>query len=130
MNYGKRLRALREERGLSQDRLAELITSRGHRVSGANLSIIERSYDRTKDGSPTRPNRRIVELAAEILNDDVNAALFDAGYSPITGESESGFYSGFSKLPPDKQRVARRQIKAIIDALAEDDDPDTDYIDE
>jgi transcriptional regulator with XRE-family HTH domain len=131
MKYGDRLRQKRVAKGLSQERLAELIAGRGHQTTGANISMIERGYDKRKDGEPTKPNKRFVELAAEILNDDVDEALMDADYAPrdqTRYRAQPGFYKGYYELPEDRRQLAERQIKAIIDSLAEEEDPDTDYI--
>ncbi len=131
MSFGKWLRARRKHRGLSQERLAELITAHGHKVSSGSVSNIEREYDRTVDGLPTKPRRAFVEIAAIVLDEDPNEALLLAGYSPKDDQvTPNGFFKGIERLTPERQELARRQIRAIIDSLAEEEDFNTDYIDD
>ena len=121
MDYGDRLREKRKAKHLTQEELAEKISARGHQITGAYVSMIERGYDRKIDGEPSRPKRKFVELAAEILDDDIDEALTDADYAPNNRNFEEGLYAGWKKLPKDRQELARRQMKAIIDSLAEND---------
>lgn len=126
MEYGDRLRHTRKAKNLTQEELAEKISAHGHQVTGAYISMIERGYDRKLDGEPSRPKRKFVELAAELLEDDVDEALIDADYAPNSRNFEEGLYAGWKRLPKDRQELARRQIKAIIDSLADDSDTDDD----
>jgi transcriptional regulator with XRE-family HTH domain len=129
MNYGKRLRSKRLAKNLSQERLAEMVTSRGHTITGANISIIERGYDKRKDGEATRPHRRFVEIASELLGDDVDQALMDADYAPIhrPHSTDEGLFSGLHRLSEEDQRRARRQIKAIIESYEGEEQGDENY---
>ncbi|CAN5354673.1 hypothetical protein BH10ACI2_BH10ACI2_00220 [soil metagenome] len=70
----------------------------------------------------------MVVSLAEALGRDVDDALMLAGHAPIADFDNDGLFSGLKKLSPEKQRLAKRQMKMIIDTLAEEDDHDTDYI--
>jgi hypothetical protein len=72
----------------SQENLAKEITKRGFRISGAQISNYEREYDKDADGNPTRPNRKFLLYAAELLERPVNEALEAAGYLPEPSEAE------------------------------------------
>jgi transcriptional regulator with XRE-family HTH domain len=47
----------------------------------------------------------------------------------LSEDEDDGLFKGLEKLSPDNQRLARRQIKAIIDSLAEQEH-EFDYIEE
>jgi hypothetical protein len=130
MSYGPYLRSIRKAARLSQVKLADEITKRGHPVTDANISMIEREYDRRSDGSPTQPNKTFVILAAEICGADVNASLVEADYAPLDSADPDGLYAGLNKLPPDVRPFAKRQIKALMETFATEEHPNTDYIDD
>lgn len=133
MEYGARLRKTRQDKELTQEQLASAISSRGHRTTAQYVSMIEREYDKRLDGTPSRPDKKFVIIAAEILNDDVDEALMDADWAPQSRsrlqDDDAGLYSGLDRLPPRTKELAKRQIRAIIDSLSAQDDHDTDYID-
>jgi transcriptional regulator with XRE-family HTH domain len=133
MNYGERLKSVRKARGLTQEQLAEKVSAAGHTVSSSYVSMIERIYEKRLDGLPTRPARRFVELAAKILDDDINEALMDADYAPLDRErfrQDDGMFSGWDKVPEHLRPLARKQVQAIIESLIDNEDNDTDYIDD
>jgi len=84
MSYGKLLKAGRKEKKMSQGSLAAQITARGHRTTVGTVSNVEREYYVNQDGTPTKPHRKFVVLAAEILEMDVDEALLAAGYAPTS----------------------------------------------
>jgi hypothetical protein len=51
-----------------------------------------------------------------------------AGFSSVDNSDPDGLYSGLNRLTPERQQLAKRQIKAIIESLSAEDEPDTDYI--
>lgn len=134
MNFGERLKMMRKASGLTQEELAGKISARGFTTSASYISMIERIYDRRADGQPTRPARQFVEYASEILGDDVNEALMDADYAPrdreLFKEMDEGLYRGIRELPPHLRPIAKQQVRAVIEALAQIDQPDIDYIDD
>src|SRR5688572_5953015 len=79
MAFSNYLREKREAAGFSQDKLARLVTARGHKVSAGNISNLERAYYKRQDGSESIPDRTFVVLAAEILGIDRDEALTAAG---------------------------------------------------
>lgn len=87
MGYGDSLRRYRKAAKLTQEALAEQIRSRGYNVTGAYISMIERGYDKTKDGSPTRVKRDFVTIAADVLDWETNDALQEADLAPLESPS-------------------------------------------
>jgi hypothetical protein len=68
---------------------------------------------------------------ANALNIDVDEALLMAGHAPSDGNADpDGLYSGIKKLTPERQRLAKAQIKAIMSTLLAEQEHDTDYIEE
>lgn len=118
------LKIYRKQSKVSQKELAEKVTALGHQITDTQISNYEREYDKDKDGNPTRPPERFVEFAAQVLNRPIEEARTAAGYS--NKNDAPGFFSGIEKLSPEKQILAKRQIKAIIDSLA-DEEHDFDY---
>lgn len=83
MAFSVYLRSKREAAGMSQQRLADLITARGHNVTAGSISNIERAYYKKQDGSESQPDKSFVINAAEVLNLDVDEALVEADYAPL-----------------------------------------------
>jgi transcriptional regulator with XRE-family HTH domain len=81
MGFGASLRARRKAARLTQQQLADKVTSRGYRITGAYISMIEREYDKTRSGEPTRVNRDFVKIAAPLLGWSTDEALMEAGYA-------------------------------------------------
>ena len=107
MNFGNFLRQIRKEAGLSQERLAELITASGHQVTAGAISNIERGYYKRKDGGETQPNKNLVILAAKVCNADVNTALIEADYAPVQPDMSDvsiQFFKEMSELTPEQQQ--------------------------
>lgn len=122
IRFGAWLRGKREDIRFSVTELAEMAG-----MSKQYLSRLERAEEQLLTNKPTQPALDKVENLAKALGVNVNDAREMAGYER-TDES-NGLYKGMDKLSPDQQRLAKRQIKAIIDSLAEQDH-DFDYIDD
>lgn len=87
MHFGEWLRSARKAANLTQDRLAELVTARGAKISAGYISNLERAYDTNQDGSPSRPSESIVNAIAVVLGQPLNTARLAAGYAPIDDNS-------------------------------------------
>jgi len=125
--FGNWLQRTRKRRGISSADLARRIG-----VSRSYISALERGQVQLLTGRPSQPALEKVENIANALAVDVDEARMMAGYDPapeaIPFDSD-GLYRGLEKLTPEKRRLAEKQIKAIIDSLA-DADHDFDYIDD
>lgn len=118
--FGQWLKQRREAAGYNRTELAARA-----RTTKATISLYE--LDKVD-----QPRKAVVDNIAKALHVPLDEARIAAGYMPnseIMGDPE-GFYRDFDKLSPDARRLAKKQIKAIIEALAEEDDPDLDYIGE
>lgn len=101
MSFGEYLRKIRKAAGLSQEKLAELITSKGHNTTPGSISNIERNYYRKQDGSPAQPHKNLVIYAAQVCGADVREALDEADYSVKNGLRH---FSNPSELIAELQR--------------------------
>lgn len=91
----------------------------------AKAGLDRQQYYRIENGLSGTKRDTVIALA-EALKLSAREALEKAGFA---AEAEpNGLYSGLEKLSPERQELAKRQIKAIIDSLAEEENPDTDYI--
>lgn len=81
MRFSEWLTTYRKEAEVSQKKLAFELEKRGYQISDAQISNYEREYDKDKDGNPTRPPERFVELTAQILNRPIDEARAAAGYN-------------------------------------------------
>lgn len=136
MSYGEFLKRTRREAGLSQLRLAELVSSKGHRMSAGAISNIERDYYKKLDGSPIQPHKRFVVLAAEICGVDVNEALREADYAPLNPSdadrlaadlAQTVLASGFDDLQDEDLRQSYRvdkytmKVRELMEKLSKAD---------
>lgn len=134
-SFGQIIRDARESVDLTQDELAGLAT-----ISKSYVGHIENMRPHSQSGALPKPNRDKLIRVIRALNSklpahaklDTNGLLKMVGHAPAEEEefTENGFYSGLKRLSPERQLLAKRQIKAIIEALAEEENPDTDYIDD
>lgn len=99
-------------------------------VTRSTLSRFAGAKPQSLTGKAGQPKAELVIKLARLFGRDVDQALMIAGHAPIGQPSEEGLFSGFEKLSPEMKRIARRQIQAIIDLLAEQDEVDTDYIED
>jgi DNA-binding XRE family transcriptional regulator len=104
------------------------VLARESQDSAATKADIDRQQWYRIEVGKSGTKRDTVIAMAKAVNADVNVALTKAGFASAGPEEEEGFYKGFKQLPEEKKALARRQLKAIIDSLAEEDEPDTDYI--
>lgn len=124
--FGKWLQAERQKTGVTQARAAK-----GGEIDVIHLSRIENGRSGVKDDTL----RRIVTSINKQSPDyqiNIATAFAKAGFHFIDQDGmdvDDGLFSGLHKLPPSKRPLAKRQIKSIIDALLEEENPDTDYID-
>ncbi len=95
----------------------------------STLSRLAGAKPQSINGKAGQPNSELVIRLAELFGKDIDEALIKGGHAPLNiDRDDDGIYSGLRALSPERQKVARRQIKAIIDALAEEDEHDFDYI--
>lgn len=100
-------------------------------TSHSTLSRLAGAKSQTLTMKPSQPKPELVIRLATLFGKDVNEALMVAGHAPLSSlDEEEWFYRDFNNLPAEKKKLARRQVKAIINALAADADPDTNYIDD
>lgn len=118
MRFGALLKQARKDAKLTQERLAELVTSEGFNVSTSMISMIENEYDKTSTGEPTRVNKDFVLSAAKVLRMDINKALMSADYAPLS-LPDTSVLAGYERLTPGAREIANRQIRSIIDSLLE-----------
>lgn len=118
-SFGGELKIKLEAAGM---RASEL--SRRSGVTKQNIGRLLNNTPHTVSGALPRTSEDTVVKLARALDWDINEALLAAGHAPLTNENEAGLFSGLEKLSPAKQKLAKRQIKAIIDSLAEDEDTD------
>lgn len=118
-SFGSWIRERREAQHFSQAGVAERAG-----VDRQTIYRIEAGQSGTK--------RDTVIAIANALSLDKGDALKRAGFALADNDDSDpeGFYAGIKKLSPEKQKIAKRQIKAIMDALVEEENPDTDYIDD
>lgn len=121
---GKWLYASRKAAGLTQGELA-----RKAQISTSYVSTLEREEPHHITNASPRPAVSIVDAIAKAVNKPVNEARLIFGYAPIGEETNEGLFAGIERLSPEMQRVAKRQIRAIIDSLSAQDEHETDYID-
>lgn len=123
--FGDRLREELAVRGMRPSELA-----RRSGVTKQNIGRLINNTPHSLSGALPRAEPDTVEKLAKALGWDLNEALLAAGYAPRNGNSDPGLFKGIERLTPEKRRIAEIQVRAIIDALSEDDNPDTDYIEE
>lgn len=116
-DFGRWIRAKREKLQLSQDGVADKV--------GVDRQTIYRI-----EGGLTGTKRETVIAIATALDLDVDDALVRSGWATtgVNGD-EAGLFKGLHRLSPEKQRLVKNAMRAMIDSLAEQE-PDTDYIDD
>gem|GEM_PF-1135930 len=122
--FGVHLRQKREDRGWSQDRLAE---KTGFVCTKSFISQIETNKYPRADGSPMQPKLEIVDALAEALGEPKNEFRKLAGYPPeedelLTDEVAEKFSYTFAKyknLSPRAQVLLDQHVSSTIDFLIE-----------
>jgi transcriptional regulator with XRE-family HTH domain len=135
MGFGGELRQRRKQAKLTQQDLADRMAARGYRVTGSYISMIEREYDKTRKGEPTRVNRDFIAVVAPILEWDMDEALLVAGHAPVNASvtkpptnlpeliqalSDLGLpipqlYGGFENLVDDAESFDEAVSRIILD---------------
>jgi transcriptional regulator with XRE-family HTH domain len=118
--FGPWIQSERELAGVSQQKVA----------SKADIHVIQVSrIENGHSGIKRETLERLVNAINELSDGykvDLNEALRRAGYASADQDAY-GLSSGMDRLSPERRLIAQRQIKAIIDALSEDEISDTDY---
>jgi transcriptional regulator with XRE-family HTH domain len=97
----------------------------------STLSRLAGAKPQSLTGKPGQPNPDLVVKLAKLFGKDVNEALIKGGHAPIDRyPAESGLFRGIEKLSPERQELARRQIRAIIESLSVEEHHDFDYVEE
>ena len=68
--------------------------------------------------------RDTVIAMANALTVSVSEALQMAGFAAETEDNEEGLFSGLNELSPEKQKLAKKMIRSVIDSLAEKEEHD------
>lgn len=126
MTFGEWLRKKILEQRISNRELAQMAG-----LSPTYVGNLVRDYSPNMIGNRApRPGEDVVERIAKALNAPLDEARLAANYAPRNGDTNAGLFAGIESLSPDRQRLARRQIRAIIDSLIDQAEHDTDYIDD
>ncbi len=83
MRFGQWLRENRKAKGVSQAALAELVSARGINATAGYISNLEREYYKNQHGEPSRPNEKLVDTIAAVLDASPDDARRAAGYASI-----------------------------------------------
>jgi transcriptional regulator with XRE-family HTH domain len=132
VNYGFTLvytfnERLKEKLAEKKIRPAELARRSG--VTKQNIGRLINNTPHSESGALPRAEKDTVIKLAKALDWDLDDALMAADIAPINKTTDDGLYKGLNELPPDRQELARRQIRAIIESLSVKEQ-DTDYIDD
>ena len=118
--FGQRLR---EKMGESGIKPAEL--SRRSGVTKQNIDRLLNATPHPITGALPTTTRETVEKLAPALDWDLNDALLAAGLAPNAPTDDElvadGLFSGYYDLSPEQQRLARKQIAAIIRSFKDED---------
>lgn len=95
-------------------------------AAGSNPATISRLMNAAPQSAtdrPSRPRADLVERLANAFGQDARVALHLAGYASQSDDEivADGVFSGYYDLTPEQQRLARKQIAAIIRSFTEDD---------
>lgn len=117
MTFGEWLRIK-----VNASRMSNAEFARRTGVSATYVGNLLRDYSpNMRSARAPRPSEPVIERMAIALGVPLNEARQAAGYSTLGGDDEDGLFAGFNDLPADRKQLARRQIRAIIDSLADDD---------
>lgn len=112
--FGDWLRERRTELKMLQSDVA-----RRAGVSTSYISTLERGQKHSITGAELRPEPNKVIAISKAISADPDEALRLNGYLPQGSNDQEGLFSGYDELPPDRKQLARRQIRAILDSLAD-----------
>lgn len=102
--------------------------ARWSQAGAAQRAGIDRQQWYRIESGKSGTKRDTVLQIAKAISVDPDEALKRAGFSTLDA-NDDGLFSGLNRLSPDMQRLARRQIRAIIESLSTEQH-DTDYIDD
>lgn len=106
-SFGSWLKLKREESHLSQGGAAQ------------RAGIDRQQWYRIENGLSGTKRDTVIAIAGA-LSLSVDEALSMAGFAGPTA-AENGLFSGIEKLSPAMQALAKKQIRAIIESLSEQD---------
>lgn len=118
--FGEYLRTERKKAKLSQQTLADKITSLGYKCSNGLISYYETGYGKEKHDWSNRPPEKFLEYLAQALGLSVKEAREKAGYSsenPLTPELERNWkqlLEGIAHLPLDQQEQIKQQFEKAM----------------
>jgi len=117
--FGSWIKSIREAARLSQ-------------AGAANRAGIDRQQWYRIENGLSGSKRETVIAMAKAVSVNIDEALTRAGFAAIDEPEHDpeGLYHGLDKLSPEMRKLAIKQVRGIMDALAEEEDPDTDYIDD
>ncbi len=101
--FGRWLKKHREDLHFSQSGAAQ------------RAGIDRQQWYRIENGLSGTKRDTVIAIA-KALSLPVGEALKRAGFGSTT-DTEAGLFSGLEKLTPEKQKLAKRQIKAIIESI-------------
>lgn len=132
-SYADLLRRKRKEAGLTQIQLADKVATHGVNVTNGYISTLEREYDAHNNGKIVRPNEKIVETIAKVLDWDIDDARLSAGYAPTNplrkpqtaaefiealeslGVDGINLYGSTQNLTPDEYAALLRDVSIAVE---------------
>ncbi len=123
MSFGEDLYRWRKAKGLTQQELAV--------ATGVNVSYIsnlERDFSASAKGGKPKPSLGLVDKIAKVLDVNADAMRLAAGYASQNkiSDDDIGLFRDLNSLPPGKRKLAKRQVRSIIETLSEQEH-DFDY---
>ena len=112
-SFGRWLKEKREETHFSQGGAAQ------------RAGIDRQQWYRIENGLSGTKRDTVIAIA-RALSLPADEALARSGFASTQAETEEGLFSGIDKLTPERQKLAKKQIRAIIDSLVDSEDHGTD----
>jgi transcriptional regulator with XRE-family HTH domain len=100
MDFGKRLAALRKERAMTQQALADQV--------GCHVTMIRRY-----EANETQPTLEVIRKLARALSVSADTLVFDQDERDPTDELRLQF-EAVSQLPPEEQSVVKEVLESLI----------------
>jgi transcriptional regulator with XRE-family HTH domain len=100
MDFGKRLAALRKERSMTQQSLADAV--------GCHVTMVRRY-----EAGETQPTLEVIRNMARALSVSADALVFEQDERK-PGEELGLQFEAVSQLPPDEQAVVREVLESLI----------------
>lgn len=112
IDFGSWLKAVRKERGISQEELGRAVG-----CTGSYISLLESDSAAPRRNRPARPSVEIVDAIARMLRVTRKEARLAAGYAPPDErpptEPETRLLEFYRMLPPEVKHVVEIQIEAL-----------------